>query len=309
MNDERQMTRKGRFLPAGFTLVEMLTVIAIIGIVASLSVPVIKNFGKSNVSVSASRQLLDAVGYARQLAMSQRTTVYMVFVSTNFWLPAVPSGLTFFTTTPGTSGNLTADQEKVATNLLGLQLTGYTYMADGALGDQPGQHQWHYLAPWQSLPDGSFIPMWKFYNAANPGQPFNFNDPVNSAFNFSINAFSYTNTFPFPTQDSPIASSFGISLPYIAFNYLGQLSTYSGQMLTSPNQGQDYDQDFTGGGLDIPLAQGSTIPGIFPNTRTFQVGPAQVIETPPGNSTNISYSVVHIDSLTGRATLEYHKMQ
>ena len=67
-----------------FTLIEMLTVIAIIGIIAALSVPVINNFGKSNVTVSASRQMLDAVGYARQLAMSQRTTVYMVFVPTNF---------------------------------------------------------------------------------------------------------------------------------------------------------------------------------------------------------------------------------
>jgi hypothetical protein len=29
---------------------------------------------------------------------------------------------------------------------------------------------------------------------------------------------------------------------------------------------------------------------------------------PPGNSTNSSYNIVHIDRLTGRAILEYQKM-
>ena len=32
------------------------------------------------------------------------------------------------------------------------------------------------------------------------------------------------------------------------------------------------------------------------------------MEMPPGNSTNIAYNIVHIDWLTGRAVLEYHKM-
>lgn len=96
-------------------------------------------------------------------------------------------------------------------------------------------------------------------------------------------------------------------LPYIAFNYLGQLANYSGQLL-SPQNGT-MDLDFTGGGVDIPLAQGSLINAKDPATRQLQIGSPQVIETPPGNSTNISYNVVHIDPLTGRATLEYHKMQ
>jgi prepilin-type N-terminal cleavage/methylation domain-containing protein len=291
-----------------FTLVEMLTVIAIIGIIASLSVPVIKNFGQANVSVSASRQLLDDVGRARQLAMSQRTTVYMVFLPTNFWA------------TPGNPNNpnsmwyshLTAPQLTVFSNLLDKQLSGYTYLAYGALGDQPGRHTWHYLAPWQSLPDNSFIPLWKFYNGGSlTPQPYSFSDPVNPNITFNINSFTYTNTFPFPTEDSTnsvYANSLPF-LPYIAFNYLGQLSDYSGNMLISANQGQDYDLDFAGGGVDIPLAQGSVIPGKDPTTRAPIMGAPGVNEMPPGNSTNISYTVVHIDPLTGRATLEYHKMQ
>ena len=73
-------------------------VIAILGILAAMTVPVLKNFAKSDATLGASRQLLDGVARARQLAISHRTTVYMVFVPTNFWtdssgtFPANPSG-------------------------------------------------------------------------------------------------------------------------------------------------------------------------------------------------------------------------
>src|ERR1035441_7575307 len=70
---------------SAFTLIELLVVISIMGLLAALAVPALKNLGKSNVQVSAARQLLDDVGRARQLAIIQHTTVYMVFVPTNFF--------------------------------------------------------------------------------------------------------------------------------------------------------------------------------------------------------------------------------
>jgi prepilin-type N-terminal cleavage/methylation domain-containing protein len=299
-----------RPLQRAFTLIEMLTVIAIIGIIAAVSVPVIKNFGQSDVTVSASRQLLDDIGHARQLAMADRTTVYMVFVPTNFWYLNGSINTLWQTAVQNTPG-----QSNIISSLLDKQLSGYTYIAYGALGDQPGRHSWHYLAPWQSLPDGTFIAPWKFNNPGIKAPGYTFYDPANGNYNFSINPFSTTNTFPFPSTNVTAALTAAggnwPSLPYIAFNYLGQLCDYSGQMLSSQDiaQGQDYDQDFVGGGVDIPLAQGSVIPGKDPATRAPILGLPGVTEMPPGNSTNIAYSVVHIDPLTGRAMLEYHKMQ
>jgi prepilin-type N-terminal cleavage/methylation domain-containing protein len=280
--------------PSAFTLVELLVVIAILGIMAALTVPALKNLGKANVQTSASRQLLDSVNRARQLAISDHTTVYMVFLSTNFWLTAQPAWL----------GSLNFNEKNALTNLMDKQLSGYNYVAYGALGDQPGRHQWHYLDAWQTLPQGYIIPGWKF-TPVNPGQPSYFSDPI-SGNGFSIYPFDYTNTIPFPTADDnalvQAASGNGPKLPYIAFNYLGQL-------VSSAN-----DRDLAGFGADIPLAQGSVAYPLDPQTKipqvpTIPLGANAVAENPVGNSTNVTYNVVHIDPLTGRATLEYHHVQ
>src|SRR6266852_2919853 len=80
-----------------FTLIELLVVISIVGLLAGLAVPVVNNF-KPNVVAGATRQLLDDVARARHYAISQRTTVFMVFVPTNFWADvAYPTSVT----TPG----------------------------------------------------------------------------------------------------------------------------------------------------------------------------------------------------------------
>ena len=265
-----------------FTLVEMLAVLAIMAIIAALAVPALKNFGRSDAMTAADQQMLGDVARARQLAMSQRTTVYMVFVPTNFW-----QGM-----------SLPQRDLPATTNLCADQLTGYTFVAHGAVGDQPGNHRWHYLAPWQTLPEGTFIAQWKFYQA-NP--PFTFADPIDSSKTFSISPFNTTRSIPFPTESSASNPFLVNPLPYIAFNYLGQLTTNGVDMAAA----HEY----------IPLARGSVSPAINPVTRTFVLSQApppvdapQVAEIPPGNSTN-AYNIIDIDPLTGRAALEEPKIQ
>jgi prepilin-type N-terminal cleavage/methylation domain-containing protein len=261
---------------SGFTLIELLVVISILGILAGLAVPALKNLGKSNANIGASRQLLDDIGRARQLAINNHTTVYMVFVPTNFWGTLTGTNLASVATT----------------NLCDKQLSGYTFITDGAVGDQPGRHNWHYLAPWQNLPDGTFIAAQKFLPPNSPLLPIIIPQWTNDYAGPPIPAFT---KFPvaFPTENSPL-----VFMPCIAFDYSGKLISEAGH------------------DAYIPLAHGSVSYGVDPATKTPQltaVAPGDVSEIPPGNSgignNNFSYNVIHIDALTGRAVLEFYKLK
>src|SRR6266850_3026925 len=128
---------------AAFTLIELLVVISIVGLLAGLAVPVVNNF-KPNAVAGATRQLLDDVARARQYAISQRTTVFMVFVPTNFWNdPAFTS--------------LDSTNQTKAQRLYDKQMIGYNFVALRTLGDQPGRGKARYLSSWRTLPEGVFI--------------------------------------------------------------------------------------------------------------------------------------------------------
>jgi prepilin-type N-terminal cleavage/methylation domain-containing protein len=294
----RLAPRVTRRAPA-FSLIELLVVITILGLLAGLAVPALKDMGKSNVQISATRQLLDDVGRARQLALSQRNTIYMVFVPTNYFLMNNVNGQNFWT-----GLNAIPDLTKrtlaltAATNLVDKQLSGYRFISLGQLGDQPGQHAWRYLDDkWQFLPEGSFISPFKF-TPQNPAiwmtVPQWPSDHPNPDYNRIFQFQRYS--FPFPTEDSP-----PVTLPCIAFNYMGQLVPTLGNG-SSLGTSDGY----------IPLDQGIVGYGVNPSTKSpvpTVVNPSDILERPPGNSTGIGYNIVHIDALTGRATLETFKLK
>jgi len=231
---------------SAFTLVEMLVVIAIIGILAAIAVPTLSNFRRADATIAATQQLMADVEYARQLALSRRTTVYMVFVPPNFWTRLAPQW----------------QNTIAATNLVDKQLTGYTFITKRSVGDQPGQESPRYITPWRTLPEGMFISLPKFTTLPNqffylpPAQ-----DPV-SGKRFPVYGFK-TNAVPFPTEDAPY-----VLMPCIEFNHLGQA-----------NAERQLDEF-------IPLARGSVAPSRNPETKELRFGPPSILESPAGNSTN-----------------------
>src|SRR5258706_10511590 len=63
-----------------FTLLELLVVIGIIALLATLGVGALRGFNAVNVVQAGNRQLLDDINRARNSAQNERTTGYMVFV-------------------------------------------------------------------------------------------------------------------------------------------------------------------------------------------------------------------------------------
>lgn len=265
----------------GFTLLELLTVISIIGVLAAIALPNIGKF-KPNVTAAGSRQLLDAISRGRQLAISQRTTVYMVFVPTNFWTYSA------YTSLPDT------EKEK-GRRLFDKQCVGYTFVTLRSLGDQPGRPTARYLDNWKTLPEGVFIPLQKF-------GPRNVNLPVMRVYTnspppaltpllaFEILGFNVTNGIPFPSEFAPAASGPDpwVPLPYIAFNHMGQVTS-----------GRDEQIPLALGTVSFSRDQATREPTAF--SPTFN-------ELPRGNSTN-TFNLVNIDWLTGRARVERQQIQ
>jgi prepilin-type N-terminal cleavage/methylation domain-containing protein len=240
---------KTRARCGAFTLIELLVVIGIIALLATIGIGSLKGFHATNAVAAGNRQLLDDLSMARNYALNQRTTVYMVFVP-----PLAGFNLTA----------LTNDiQKKQFTNRLGGQFTSYNFLVLHSPGDQPGHGDSKYLSDWKHLPEGVFVNTEKF-------TPYKFDD-VNAWLSFPpANRPLPRMLVPFPTS-----KSVKTYLPCLAFNYRGELV---GPDPTSPRRGDEF----------LYLTRGSLILPKDANGKAL-LDPPETIETPKGNSTNNPY--------------------
>jgi prepilin-type N-terminal cleavage/methylation domain-containing protein len=263
-----------------FTLVELLMVIAIIGLLAAMVGPTLKNFRKGDAMQAATQQLLDAVARARQLAISQRTTVYLVFVPNNYWTDPASANWG-----PVNSGS--ADWV-AATNLADRIMAGYNFVSLRTVGDQPGGLNPRYLSAWQTLPESTMIAPEKFSEAR--GSYYVVQTSSGSSGGFTIYGFDIATNLPFPrATTTPGNTTYKYAaVPYIGFDYQGRL--ISGQ--------DEY----------IPLVQGSVSVTRNQNKSPLLGTTGAIIQE--NNTTNSgAYNIIHIDWLTGRARLERPEVQ
>ena len=256
-----------------FTLLEMLAVLAIIGLLAAMAMPILSNF-RPNYTASATRQLLDDLGYARQLAISHHTTVLMVFVQTNFWNDAAKDVWR-------------AADWAAATNLMEKQMVAYRMVSLRSLGDQPGNHAPRYLTEWKTLPEGAYIARQKFI-APGASVPLYTNG---NALAYVAYGFELTCSVPFPLLDTPMHDlapngQHYAWLPYIAFDYLGRRCYDTGSPAASDAL--------------IPLTRGNIGFARDVVTKTPLAALPMMTEDPPGN-TSYAFNLVYVDWLTGRA--------
>jgi len=168
--DQRITPAEGNCLePRAFTLLELLVVLAIIGMLAALTLPALKGIRQGNAMVSAGRQLVDDLALARARAINGRTVVHVIFV---------PPGIT------GMTFSADPRDQKVGDRLQVAQFTTYALFAERNVGDQPGRPQYRYLTSWRSLPEGVFIPSAKFEDWSDQPARWNTTDPLSRPFRY-----------------------------------------------------------------------------------------------------------------------------
>jgi prepilin-type N-terminal cleavage/methylation domain-containing protein len=259
-----------------FTLLELMMVIAIIGFIAAMTLPHVSGFNKANTLAAANRQVLDDVAFARQRALANRSTVYMVFNPPEFWTNTVYEQSSNAVTRLGT-GNPVPQFNA----MLGRQYTSYALIATSTVGDQPGQHFAHYLTDWRTLPQGIYIAPFEFdSNIISIHYPLTISTTNTSTgvTNASlVYPLSWSPPLPFPSVSSGTSNT----LPYIAFTPQGGLLEQEDQYIVLARGSVFYSENSNG----VPVA-----------------GPVSIVGTPPGNETN-NPNLIRIDWLTGRATL------
>jgi len=287
--------RTGR--PA-FTLIELLVVLAIIGALVALTAPAFKGFGQSNAFSAGQRQLVDDLRFARQMAIKNRSTVYVLFAPTNSWAQQE----TFLRLNAGQFGSFRQEALTVLTNVVFGQYSAYAIYTQRRLGEQPGKERPRYLTEWRTLPQGVLFPK-EMLGLPDPSTGPTVPQLTNHPHRLAQGRFPFPLVLPGVELPNHYSGATPIwngqdrmpMLPFIAFDPSGRIAdvTYAGlrDALGNPV--------FPGSDVVLAVAPGSVF---IPRQTDGQPRPGGVdaVEAPRFGYTN---GLIRVSYYTGRARL------